>query len=280
MPTFAALIASVVSLAQGPLPTAVLPAPPEAKEVLVRVNGVEIRAGDVEALLWDWRGREVTGDLVTYHLVLGEAKRLNVQIPSEEIDREYERRLENERKRTDPGADLDETLRAQGYPKSRLYLGVHTELLVNEIAMREFRPEDFVKVSTVVFLPKSGKTAAERAAAVVTALGRGTTWKKAVADSDLEPEGKQVQGLLGWRALVAFPAAAQGQIRTLKAAGISSPVPMPDGSVQVFRVEMHGSEAKGPDAMEIREIHLSRARPALMQRLRSSAKIEKVRAGG
>lgn len=277
MPNLAALLLPLLtSTQQGQLPDSVLPKAPAADKVIAKVNGVEIRAGDVEALLWDWRGHEVTQDLITYHLILGESKRLKVEVKPEEIERSYEERLAEYKQGVAPGTNLDETLRAQGFPKSRLYLRVHTELLVNRIAMRDFRPDDFVRVSTALYRPGApGKPPVERAQAAHGQLGKGEPWTKIVKESDLDDASKAAQGVLGWRAVSAFPEASRADIRGVKAGGYSKPVTMPDGSVQLFRVEKKGIDAKDAEAREIQDGFLAAARQKLLERLRAEAKIER-----
>lgn len=273
MPT--PLLATALALALAQIPTAVLPPPPSADTVLARVNGVPIRAEDVEALLWDWRGREVTADLITYQLVQGEAKKLKVEAKPEEIEREFQRRLDLQKQQVGDN-NLEETLRAQGFPKSRLFLRVHTEMLVDRIAMLDFDPSQFVKVSTIVFQPNMpGESPLKRAEAALAALGKGGTWDKAVADSDLTANGKAAMGKLGWKLLSAFPESARDDIRKLKTKAYSQPVTMADGSVQVFLLEDRGSAASGDDAADIQAAFLERMRPQLLQRLRAEAKIER-----
>ncbi|MGV3617589.1 MAG: peptidylprolyl isomerase [Fimbriimonas sp.] len=277
MPNLAAFLVSLIATLQGPLPDSVLPKAPTPDKVVAKVNGVEIKASDVEALLWDWRGHEVTQDLITYQLILGEAKRLKVEVKPTEIERSFEERLAEYRKGVPPGSDLEESLRGQGFPKSRLYLRVHTDLLVNRIAMLDFRPDDYVRVSTSAYRPAPEKpqTPIQRAGAAHQRLVKGEPWLAIVKSSDLDEVAKEAAGHLGWRALAAFPETARPEIRALKSGGFTKPVALPDGSVQLFRVEMRGMEAKDDEARELQESFLARARQQLLQRLRSEAKIER-----
>lgn len=275
MPTFAALLFPILAWAQGPLPEAVLPKPPAPDKVIAKVNGVEIRAADVEAILWDWRGHEVTQDLITYQLILGESRRVKVDVKPEEIERSYKERLEEYRLGVPAGTDLDEALRAQGFPKSRLYLRVHTELLVNRIAMQEFRPDNFVSVSTSLYRTAPSKPALDRATSAHGRLSKGEAWTKIVQESDLDDISKQAQGTLGWRAITAFPETARAGIKALKSGEVSKPVAMPDGSVQLFRVDKRGMEAKDAEARELQDGYLASARQKLLERLRNEAKIER-----
>jgi hypothetical protein len=173
------------------------------------------------------------------------------------------------------GTNLDDVLRAQGFPKSRLYLRVHTELLVNRIAMQEFRPDNFVSVSTSLYRTAPNKPALDRATMAHGQLSKGEPWTKIVQESDLDDVSKQAQGTLGWRAITAFPETARAGIKGLKSGEVSKPIAMPDGSVQLFRVDKRGMEAKDAEARELQDGYLASARQKLLERLRSEAKIER-----
>jgi parvulin-like peptidyl-prolyl isomerase len=275
MPNLAALLLPLFAPAQGPLPESILPKAPAPDKVVAKVNGVEIRAKDVEALLWDWRGHEVTQDLITYHLVLGESKRVKVEVKPEEIERSYQERLAEYAKTVPQGTNIDEVLREQGFTKSRLFLRVHAELLVNRIAMQDFRPDNFVSVSTSLYRTKGVATAAQRATAARDRLVKGEAWDKIIQESDLDEGSKQGQGTLGWRLVTAFPESARPDIKSLKAGEISKPIAMPDGSVQIFRVDKRGLDAKDAEARELQDGFLNSSRQKLLERLRKEAKIEK-----
>lgn len=275
MPNLAALLLPFFVPAQGPLPESILPKAPTPEKVVARVNGVEIRAKDVEALLWDWRGHEVTQDLITYHLVLGESKRVKVEVKPEEVERSYQERLAEYAKTMPQGTNIDDTLREQGFTKSRLFLRVHAELLINRIAMQDFRPDNFVSVSTSLYRARGEATALTRATAARDRLAKGETWAKVIQDSDLDDGSKQGQGTLGWRLVSAFPDSARADIKGLKSGEISKPVTMPDGSVQIFRVDKRGLDAKDAEARQLQDGYLESSRQKLLERLRKEAKIER-----
>lgn len=277
MLNLAALLLPFFAPAQGPLPESILPKAPTPEKIVAKVNGVEIRAKDVEALLWDWRGHEVTQDLITYHLVLGESKRMKVEVKPEEVERSYQERLAEYAKTVPQGTNIDDTLREQGFTKSRLFLRVHAELLINRIAMQDFRPDNFVSVSTSLYRSKGEATAMQRAAEARERLSKGEVWSKIIQESDLDDGSKQGQGTLGWRLITAFPETNRADIKALKTGEVSKPVPMPDGSVQIFRVDKRGMDAKDAEARELQDGYLNSSRQKLLERLRKEAKIERNR---
>jgi len=273
------LLGSLMATLQGlGLPADVVPAPPAPDKVIVRVNGAEIRASDIEALLWDWRGAEVTQDLVTFQLIRGEAQRVGVAVTPAEVERGYQEQLRRIAQSGPKGRDVEATLREQGMPKSRLYLRTQTELLLDRLAEREFRPEAYVRVATLAFRP-TGEKAADREAARVRAtkaherLLKGEAWDRVVRELELDPDLKERNGLLGWRALSAFPSEAQAEFRTLRIGGVARPIATPSG-YQLFRLEMRGQDAQAEALADLRAGALARGRQDLLQRLRREAKIE------
>ena len=47
--------------------------------------------------LWDWRGSDVAEDILTYRLILGEAKKAGVQILAADVQKLFEAAIHNER---------------------------------------------------------------------------------------------------------------------------------------------------------------------------------------
>lgn len=257
-----------------------MPPSPAPDAVVARVNGQDIHAKDVEAYLWDWRGSEVTGDLITHHLILAEAQRVGAQVSQAEIEQVYNGQMETMKTNVPPGQDLDSVLRQQGMPKSRLYLRIYTDLLLNQIALKEFKPADYVKVSTVAFIPKSDAaadltTAIGRAQSAYDRLSKGGDWMKEVNASDDDAALKQHNGVMGWRALSLFPGNTQAELKTGNAGALAKPTQAAK-AIQVFRVEARGQDAKGKDLDELRQVFLSTSRQSVIERLRKDAKIERL----
>lgn len=262
------------------VPTAATPASPNPEQVVARLNGEEIKAKDVEAYLWDWRGSEVTNDYITYRLIQTEAKKLNVQVPPEEVEKSFATQMETMKASLQPGQELDSAMRQQGFPRSRLYLRVHTDLLLNQIILKQFKQEEYVRVSTIAFNPKS-EAASDLTAAIGRAQGayqrlqKGGDWNKEVAASDDDDALKQHKGLLGWRLRRVFPANTQTELESGPVGTLAKPT-QAAGAIQVFRIEGHGKDVKGSELESLKQAYLATGRQDVIERLRKEAKIERL----
>src|SRR4051812_8911494 len=78
LPAVAVALALAAQAGNSPvndIPAKYRTTPPAAGAAVARVNGVEIKAGDVESLLWDWRGFDAIQDLVSYQMIKAEAQK-------------------------------------------------------------------------------------------------------------------------------------------------------------------------------------------------------------
>src|SRR5665213_3264764 len=114
---FIALPFVAAALQAAQIPSAYLPQKPAAETVLAKVNGVPIRESDVDRLLWDYSGYEITQDLISYQLVRQEAAKMKVSVTQAEVQKAYDEMVVQEKARLSPGQDLEDMMRKQGYPK-------------------------------------------------------------------------------------------------------------------------------------------------------------------
>jgi parvulin-like peptidyl-prolyl isomerase len=250
------------------------------------VNGVPIKASDVEASLWEWRGPEVTEDLISLLLVRQQAAAAGVIVTEAEIVAKLQENLklaETQKKGNpqdpNPGVTAAVALAQQGYPTARLYVRSEIEVTIDKIALKRFKPEGYVKVSTMIFLTTTG-TAAEIASAAKKAqtayerLKKGENWDKVLQTSGADPRMAKTHGILGWRSISAFPDTLQKTLPTLKPGAYTEPRQLPAG-FQIFRLEQQGSKAVAADLTELQNQFVARERQTIVASLRSSAKIER-----
>lgn len=271
---------ALAKLRGAQIPASVLPKPPANERVVARVNGQDILAKDVEGYLWDWRGNEVLGDVITYHLIQKEAEKLKVEIAPEALQKAYESQVQKMKANIAPGQDVDANLRQQGFPKSRLYLRVHADLLLDQIVLKRFTLDDYVRISTAAYQAKSESAtdvaaAIKRAEAAYDRLQKGGDWNAEVKASDDDAALKEQKGLLGWRMLTAFPTGTQNELKAVAKGSYTKPV-QAGGAIQIFRLEMRGKDAKGAELEELRSAYLSTARQQTIEQLRKDAKIERL----
>ena len=264
------------------LPAKYRPTAPAGDAVIARVDGVELKASDLAPLLWDWRADEALTDLISYQMAKADADAKGVKVTVEEVEAEMAVQLEQIRKGLQPGQDLETELRQQGFPRSRLYLRVASQLLVEKVVMRQFDAKEYVKVATIVVKPVDEQASSVAAALKVAQdayarLAGGEHWDS-VLGTIKDPAGKPAGGLLGWRALSAFPDSVRLEFGTLAEGKATRPVQTTNG-IQIFRLERHGRNAVGHEIDELHAVFLEGARQAYAASLRERTKIERLLRG-
>lgn len=281
--TFLPALFAALALVQSPvddLPAKYRVAPPGPQTAVARVNGVEITAGDVESLLWDWRGADAIQDLISYQIVKSEAKKQNVDVSEQDVENSIDTFLKEAPKQMRPGASLADYLASQGMTRSRLYMRFRTQLLLQKLVERSFDPKKLVKVDTIVFRPASAQTtdleaAIRKANDAFARLQKGETWDAVLASTTENPQVRASKGLLGWRDLSIFPASVQKELLSLKPGGITKPAQTEVG-IQIFRLEALGESATKEEIKDARAAYLGSSFQPLLERLRKEAKIDRI----
>lgn len=260
------------------IPTKYLPPKPDPKKVVARVNGVPITAADVNRLVYDWRGWEATQDLITYTMVAAEAKKAGVSVTQAEVDKELQVQLANYAKSLQPGMTLAQTLKETGFPKSRLWLRVKSQLLLDKVALKSLEPKNYVDVSTIL-VPTKSEQASDVAEAIKLSqqayddLKNGANWDTVLKRFQSNAEILKTHGHIGWRSLSAFPESVRKEIATLKEGGFTKPAATNNG-IQIFRVDRFGASAAGAVLKELQDHHLQSTRQPTLDKIRKAAKIE------
>ncbi|HJP83502.1 MAG TPA: peptidylprolyl isomerase [Fimbriimonadaceae bacterium] len=264
---------------QSDIPGKYLVPAPKPTEVVAKVDGVEIKASDVQDLLWQWRGQEAVADMISYQVIKNAASKEAVSVPDAEVEKAMGEQLAQFTPEMLQGKTVDQYLLEQGFTKSRLWIRIRTELLLNKIVAKDFKPADYVKISTIVVRPESTSTkaltdAAKKADLFYDMLGKGDSWEKVLNLSTTDPRTLESKGLVGWRRMDAFPAIVQTEFKTLKAGQSTKPTQTSNG-FQIFRIEAYGKDAKGKDLAEAEATHINANKTAVANKIRAAAKIER-----
>ena len=253
---------------------------PTSDSVVAKVNGVAIKAKDIEDLLWDVRGEEIITDIADYQVVKAEADKRGVIVTEGEIESQVTKYLAQMKKDVPAGQTFEGAMAQAGLTKQRLFLRVKSALLLTKVALLDFDPKRYVRVSTIVVRPRSS-TAADISSTIAVVqkaydrLKAGEPWPKLVDELVVDQHGKETRGLLGWRQLIAFPETVQGEINTLKKGDITKPVQTNNG-IQIFRVEAKGDDVTKAELDQMK----SELSPTLMieaqQRIFKDLKIERL----
>lgn len=255
-----------------------LPKAPAAESVLMKVNGQDLKAKDVQDLLWDVRGEEIITDLVFYMLAKQEGDKLGIIVTQGEIEDGVKQELKRIEANLLNGQSLEQALVTQGQTQNRLYLGVKTSLLLTKIAMKDFDIKTYIKISTIWVKPKTN--AASDVANTIQVMQKaydrinaGEPWEKLVDELVVDPAGRASRGLLGWRPFSAFPDTVVPELNSLAKGKITKPVQTQNG-IQMFRIETKGSEASKEDIESLKNELGDTLRMQVVNRLRKNMKIE------
>lgn len=253
---------------------------PAPETVVARVNGTDIKAKDIEDLLWEVRGEEILNDLMFYQVAKMEADKLGVVVIDAEVEQEVARQKDLIRQGLGPNQTLEDALFQAGQTKSRLYLAAKASLYFTKIAILDFNPKAFVRVSTIVVRPKS-ENASDVGATIqimqkaYDRLKAGEPWERLVNELVLDEQGRQLHGLLGWRELSAFPDDAKAQVIALKKGDVTQPVQTKNG-IQIFRIEAKGDGASKTELEQMRIELTELLKFQVTQRIKKNLKIEKL----
>ncbi|MEQ1933251.1 MAG: peptidylprolyl isomerase [Fimbriimonadaceae bacterium] len=260
------------------LPTEIVVKRP-ADGIAAKVNGVDIKVSDVDALLWDWRKDDVLDDLIAYRLVKTEAGRLGLKATDEEIKAEVNNLFKAITEGLEQGKSITQAMAEQGTTLSRIHMRVATEVLIRKVILFAFKPEEFVDISTITVKPASDsatdlKHAIEMADGVYQRLQRGEAFDAVLLSVSQDQNAIKARGKIGWRLISALPDAVRKEIVTLKAGQFTKPAQTVNG-LQVFRIDTVGKEAKDEQLKAFQDWYVNGMRLQTVDRLRKSAKIER-----
>jgi foldase protein PrsA len=257
------------------VPPKYLQAAPAASATVAKVDGVEIKAKDVEDMLWQWRGADAVREMVEFQVVKAEADRRGISVTPAEIEVKLAEQLKGFVEQV-PGKDVDDSLQLQGFTRSRAYMRVNRELLLEKMAGSDFHEADFVKISAITIKPVDGKTLEQAIAEADVAyakLQKGSKWAEVLATTTADPGVLQAGGLLGWRRIKIFPESVAKEFETMTAGAYTKPTQTTAG-VQIFRLELKGDKAPSEEVANLKSAYLAGQMQQLEKDLRTKAKIE------
>ncbi len=228
-----------------------VPKAPRPDQALAKVNGVEIKASEIEDLLWEARGAEILTEFIYYRVAKQEADRLKIIVTDSEVNEAVAKELKSLKANFPEGTSDEDALAQGGQSAGRLRLATRTNLLLTKIAFADFDPKLYVRVSTIIVKPKSNSasdlsTAISACQSAYSRLQKGEKWETLVDELVEETQGRQARGYLGWRLISAFPEESQKEFLTIKDGGVTKPVQTSNG-IQIFRIEGRGSSLKTGD---------------------------------
>jgi parvulin-like peptidyl-prolyl isomerase len=277
MPLTSALIGSLLILGQQ---TGELPKAPIPSQVIAKVNGIDVKAADIEDLLWESRGQEILSEFIYYQVAKQEAEKLKLIVTESEILSGIAKEIKNLRSTGNFEGTDEQVVIQSGTSMGRLRLGVKTSLLLTKIAFQNFDATQYIKVSTIIVKPKSF-SASDLADAIKVCqsaydrLKKGEKWETLVDEVVTETQGRQTRGYLGWRLLTAFPEESQKEFNILNKGEYTKPVQTQNG-IQIFRIDAKSLDLKAEEKLQMREEIADILRNNAVKRMSGTVKIERL----
>jgi parvulin-like peptidyl-prolyl isomerase len=220
---------------------------------------------------------DLTDDLVRRAVVRLEAKNRKITVAPALLHQKYAEQIQAIQKAIPSGADIDTALRTKALSRARLRVLIETELLLEQIALADFKPNRFLKVSTILIIPKSKSTsdlgdAIKLGDAAYAKLAKGDEWAKVLAETVSDPNLRLRDGLIGWREASNLPAEARESLLKGPVGTYTKPVQTSYG-VQIFRLDAPLGTASGPDLAELKKNYSEAMRGPLMAKLMAKAKV-------
>jgi hypothetical protein len=260
------------------LAAAIIPSQvPQGDQAVATVDGVAIKAKDVDQALWDWYSIDVIEELIFNQVVIGALKKQGITLNQKDADAFLNRLLAEAKESIPPGADVEAELKKQGLPKSRLAARAATEVGLRQLTEARFKPEKFRQVAWLMIGPK-GTGPAEMEAARMNAqeaLKKLETepWAAVVRASSHDVNSAMRDGEIGWFDLAELPKNVADAMLPL-AAGQHTGLTESQGVFAIYQVMAVGPPPPS-DIDTVKAQFVARSLGKTFQAIKDLAKIER-----
>ena len=249
---------------------------PQGDQVIATVDGVAIRAKDIDKALWDWYSADVIEEFIANTLVANAVKAEGIVLDPKEVEGFLARLLNEAKSGLEPGADLDTELRKQGMPRSRLAARAATEMGLRKLTEARFKPAELRKIAWILVKPE-GASAEQKAAAKTSADEahkqlETQPWADVTRAKSQDANSAMRGGELGWFAPSEMPKDVASAIGAL-AAGQHSGVIDSQGVFAIYRVVAVGAPTAEQEALK--SAFLARNLDRVYQELKAKARVER-----
>ena len=254
------------------------PSAPTGNTVAATVNGKDITVGDVQQLLWDWKAAPVVDELIWVVMIEDAAKKAGVIAGEKEVSDMVDSVLGQVKKRLPAGRTIEEDLHNNGSSMHRLTLEARMQVLVKNMALKDFKPAELRRVSRIVIKPKTldliGKTdAKKRSDELNEKLKRREDWNALVLTYSDDTQTKATNGSIGWVQPSDLRDTVRPAVLALKAGETTSTIEQ-DGEYIVFKVDALGPPT-GSELERVQSQIVARNIQNLYQEIEKNAKVER-----
>ena len=249
--------------AQRPqIPPQYSPAPlPAGDTVVATVNGEPIRASELIQVSYDWFAATAIEELIVHRVIEQEARAQGVSVSVEEVEARYKQRLQSAEAQLPPGMSLDDFLKRNQVPPSRLFAQMRTLVLAEKLVERQVNLDEFVEYSQIVIRiqgntpeqQEENTPAAEaKAQEAYQKIKEGLDFAEAVKEYSEDPFSKDRGGKMNWQNINFIVPDLRQKLQAMQPGEISEPFKMM-GSYMIIRKERTGSQASPEEQQELRE---------------------------
>jgi foldase protein PrsA len=269
--------------AQRPqIPPQYSPAPlPAGDTVVATVNGEPIRASELIQASYEWFAATAIEELILERVIEQEARAQRVTVSNAEVEARYKQQLQNAESQVPPGMSLDDFLKRNQFPPSRLFARIRSQMLVEKLVERQVNLDDFVEYSQIVIRiqgntpeqQEENTPAAEaKAQEAYQKIKEGLDFAEAVKEYSEDPFSKDRGGKMNWQDMKFIGPDLRQKLLAMQPGEISEPFKMM-GSIVIIRKERTGSQASPEEQQELREQAVRLQIGEYVRQLQSKAKI-------
>lgn len=269
--------------AKPQLPPQYRPAPlPAGDTVVASVNGEPIRASELIHVCYDWFAATAIEELILERIVEQEARAQNITVTDAEVEARYKQQLQNAEAQVPPGMSLDDFLKRNQFPPSRLYARIRTQMLAEKLVERQVNLDDFVEYSQIVIRiqgntpeqqEENAAAAEAKAREAYEKIQQGLDFAEAVKEYSEDPFSKDRGGKMNWQNKNFMVPDLRAKLDALQPGQVSEPF-RSMGGFMIIRKERTGSMASPEEQQELREQAVRLQISDYVRQLQSKAKIE------
>jgi foldase protein PrsA len=269
--------------AQRPqIPPQYSPAPlPAGDTVVATVNGEPIRASELIQVSYEWFAATAIEELILERVIEQEARKQGVSVSNAEVEARYQQQLQNAEAQVPPGMSLDDFLKRNQFPPSRLFARIRSQMMAEKLVERQVNLDDFVEYSQIVIRiqgntpeqQEENTPAAEaKAQEAYQKIKEGLDFAEAVKEYSEDPFSKDRGGKMNWQNMNFIVPDLRQKLQAMQPGEISEPFKMM-GSYYIIRKERTGSQASPEEQQELREQAVRLQIGEYVRQLQSKAKI-------
>ncbi len=268
-----------------------IPGAAKDNKYVAEVNGQKLSRTEAEKRIWTLYGSGVTDEMITEAVLSQAAKKMNISVPSAEVDRV----IFDLRKSYGTDTDFKEALKQQGVTEAETRASIKKRLISAEVIKKsaginvtEADAEKFFNENKSRFAtPESARlrqmflTDRRQAEDMLAALNAGADFAKLAADRSADPQAKTSGGALGNIALNQLVPQAAEAVRSTPPGAYTGIIETENG-FYIIQVEDKSPEtpadfAKIKDEVRasLEQAEIDRAARLVIAKLRATAQIKK-----